>query len=99
MINLNLKGAFNVAQLVVKKMLQNNVKNGSIVNLSSQLGHVSMEGRSVYSMTKFGIEGLTKGMALELAKKKIRVNAVCPTYVKTPLVKKVLKNKKFKSLA
>ena len=98
LINLNLKGAFNVAQLVVKKMLQNKVKNGSIVNLSSQLGHVSMEGRSVYSMTKFGIEGLTKGMALELAKKKIRVNAVCPTYVKTPLVKKVLKNKKFKNL-
>jgi NAD(P)-dependent dehydrogenase (short-subunit alcohol dehydrogenase family) len=98
LIDLNLKAAFNVAQLVVKKMLKNKIKDGSIVHLSSQLGHVSMEGRSVYSMTKFGIEGLTRGMALELAKKNIRVNAVCPTYVQTPLVQKVFKNKKFKQL-
>lgn len=98
LINLNLKSAFNVAQLVVKKMLKNKIKDGAIIHLSSQLGHVSMEGRSVYSMTKFGIEGLTRGMALELAKKNIRVNAVCPTYVQTPLVKKVFKNIKFKKL-
>ena len=98
LLNLNLKAAFNVAQLVVKKMLKNKVKDGAIIHLSSQLGHVSMEGRSVYSMTKFGIEGLTRGMALELAKKNIRVNAVCPTYVQTPLVQKVFKNKKFKKL-
>ena len=98
LINLNLKAAFNVAQLVVKKMLKNKIKDGAIVHLSSQLGHVSMEGRSVYSMTKFGIEGLTRGMALELAKKNIRVNAICPTYVQTPLVQKVFKNKKFKQL-
>jgi len=98
LIDLNLKAAFNVAQIVVKKMLKNKIKDGSIVHLSSQLGHVSMEGRSVYSMTKFGIEGLTRGMALELAKKNIRVNAVCPTYVQTPLVQKVFKNKKFKQL-
>jgi NAD(P)-dependent dehydrogenase (short-subunit alcohol dehydrogenase family) len=98
LINLNLKAAFNVAQLVSKKMLKNKIKDGAIVHLSSQLGHVSMEGRSVYSMTKFGIEGLTRGMALELAKKNIRVNAVCPTYVQTPLVQKVFRNKKFKQL-
>ena len=98
LIDLNLKAAFNVAQLVTKKMLKNKTKDASIVHLSSQLGHVSMEGRSVYSMTKFGIEGLTRGMALELAKKNIRVNAVCPTYVQTPLVKKVFKNPKFKKL-
>jgi len=49
-------------------------------------------------MTKFGIEGLTRGMALELAKKNIRDNAACPTYVQTPLVQKVIKNKKFKQL-
>ena len=98
LVNLNLKAAFNVAQLVVKQMLKNKIKDGAIVHLSSQLGHVSMEGRSVYSMTKFGIEGLTRGMALELAKNNIRVNAVCPTYVETPLVRKVFKNKKFKKL-
>ena len=98
LINLNLKAAFNVAQLVVKKMLKNKIKDGAIVHMSSQLGHVSMEGRSVYSMTKFGIEGLTRGMSLELAKSNIRVNAVCPTYVETQLVKKVFKNKKLKKL-
>ena len=98
LVNLNLKAAFNVAQIVVKKMLKNKIKDGAIVHLSSQLGHVSMEGRSVYSMTKFGIEGLTRGMALELAKSNIRVNAVCPTYVETPLVQKVFQNKKLKKL-
>jgi NAD(P)-dependent dehydrogenase (short-subunit alcohol dehydrogenase family) len=48
-------------------------------------------------MTKFGIEGLTKGMALDLAKNNIRVNTVCPTYVETPMVKRFFKDKKFKS--
>ena len=98
LINLNLKAAFNVAQLTVQKMLKNKIKDGAIVHMSSQMGHVSMEGRSVYSMTKFGIEGLTRGMSLELAKSNIRVNAVCPTYVETQLVKKVFKNKKLKKL-
>ena len=48
-------------------------------------------------MTKFGIEGLTKGMGVELAKKNIRVNTVAPTFVETPMVKKFFKNKKFKN--
>ena len=50
-------------------------------------------------MTKFGIEGLTKGMGVELAKKNIRVNTVAPTFVETPMVKKFFKNKKFKKFA
>ena len=66
-VDLNLKAAFNVAQLVVKKMLKNKKRGGSIINMSSQLGHVGMTGRNVYSMSKFGIEGLTKGMGVELA--------------------------------
>ena len=98
-VDLNLKAAFNVAQLVVKKMLKNKKKGGSIINMSSQLGHVGMTGRNVYNMTKFGIEGLTKGMGVELASRNIRVNAVAPTFVETPMVKKFFKNKKFKKLA
>ena len=98
-IDLNLKAAFNVAQLVVKKMLKNKKRGGSIINMSSQLGHVGMTGRNVYNMTKFGIEGLTKGMGVELAARNIRVNAVAPTFVETPMVKKFFKNKKFKKLA
>ena len=99
LIDLNLKAAFNVAQLVVKKMLKNKKRPASIINMSSQLGHVGCEGRNVYNMTKFGIEGLTKGMGVELAKNNIRVNTVAPTFVATPMVKKFFKNKKFKKSA
>ena len=99
LVDLNLKAAFNVAQLVVKKMLKNKKRPGSIINMSSQLGHVGCEGRNVYNMTKFGIEGLTKGMGVELAKHNIRVNTVAPTFVATPMVKNFFKNKKFKKLA
>ena len=96
LVDLNLKAAFNVAQLVVKKMLKNKKRPGSIINMSSQLGHVGMSGRNIYNMTKFGIEGLTKGMGVELAKKNIRVNTVAPTFVETPMVKKFFKDKNFK---
>ena len=99
LVDLNLKAAFNVAQLVVKKMLQNKKRPASIINMSSQLGHVGCEGRNVYNMTKFGIEGLTKGMGVELAKNNIRVNTVAPTFVATPMVKKFFKNKRFKKSA
>ena len=98
LVDLNLKAAFNVAQLVVKNMLKNKKRSGSIINMSSQLGHVGMIGRNVYNMTKFGIEGLTKGMGVELAKKNIRVNSVAPTFVETPMVKRFFKNDKFKKL-
>ena len=69
---------------------------GSIIHTSSMFGLVAGPNRTVYSMTKFGLEGLTKGMALELGKYNIRVNTVCPTFVATPMVKEFFKNKKFK---
>ena len=99
LVNLNLKACFNIAQICTKKMLE--LKNrkkigGSIINMSSQLGKVGAPIRSVYNMTKFGIEGLTRGMAIDLAKNNIRVNTVCPTFVLTPMVKVFFKNKKFK---
>ena len=98
--NLNMKAAFNVAQLCTQKMVK--AKNrkkigGSIIHMSSQLGKVGCEGRNVYNMNKFGVEGLARGMAVELAEYNIRVNTVCPTFVETPMVKKFFKNKKFKN--
>jgi len=98
-LKVNTIATFHVAQLCTLKMLE--AKNrkkigGSIINMSSQMGHVGGPIRSVYNMTKFGFEGLTKGMAIDLATNNIRVNTVCPTFVETPMVKKFFKNKRFK---
>ena len=99
LVKINSIAAFNTAQLCALKMikLKNRKKiGGSIINMSSQMGHVGGPIRSVYNMNKWGLEGLTKGMSLDLAKYNIRVNTVCPTFVVTPMTKKFLKNKKFK---
>ena len=97
-VKINTIAAFNVANLVALKMTEakNRKKIGAaIINMSSQMGHVGGPIRSVYNMTKFGIEGLTKGMAIDLAKYNIRVNSVCPNIVLTPRTKKYFANKKY----
>ena len=94
-VKLNTIATFHLAQLCTLKMLKTKNRKkigGSIINMSSQLGHVGGSTRSVYSMTKFGLEGLTKGMAIDLAKNNIRVNTVCPTFVETPMIKRFFKN-------
>jgi len=99
LVKINTVASFNLAQLCTLKMIKdkNRKKNGgAIINMSSQMGHVGGPIRSVYNMNKWGLEGLTKGMAIDLAKYNIRVNTVCPTFVITPMTKKFLKNKKFK---
>ena len=102
LLEVNTKAAFNVAKLCTDKMLkfkQRKKFGGSIIHTSSMFGLVAGPNRTVYSMTKFGIEGLTKGMAVDLAKFNIRVNSVCPTFVATPRAKKYLANKKFNKYA
>ena len=99
LVKINTIATFNIAQLCALKMIKTKNRRkigGAIVNMSSQMGHVGGPIRSVYNMTKFGLEGLTKGMSIDLAKFNIRVNTVCPTFVVTPMTSKFLKSKKFK---
>ena len=99
LVRINTIATFNLAQLCALKMIKTKNRKkigGAIINMSSQMGHVGGPIRSVYNMTKFGLEGLTKGMSIDLAKYNIRVNTVCPTFVVTPMTSKFLKSKKFK---
>ena len=99
LVKINTIATFNLAQLCVLKMIKTKNRKkigGAIVNMSSQMGHVGGPIRSVYNMTKFGLEGLTKGMSIDLAKYNVRVNTICPTFVVTPMTRKFLKDKKFK---
>ena len=93
LLNLNIRSCFIAAQAAVKKMLQDPdraKKGGSVIHISSQMGHSGSPNRTVYCTTKHAIEGLTKAMAIELAEHNIRVNSVAPTFVDTPLVRQVV---------
>ncbi len=89
-IDVNLKGVFNCTQLVVPHMLE--AKKGSIVNASSVVGIYGNFGQTNYSATKFGVIGFTKTWAREFGQKGIRVNAVCPGFIATEMVKAMPEN-------
>lgn len=94
-LDLNVRAAFRVAQACVKVMLSRGTR-GTIVNMSSQMGHVGSPNRAVYCMSKHAIEGLTKAMAVELAPQGIRVNSVAPTFIETPMTKSMLEKPGFR---
>ena len=81
---LNLKAAFFVAREVARG-LKVAGRPGSIINMSSQMGHVGAANRSAYCATKHALEGLSKALAVELGPQHIRVNTVCPTFIDTPM--------------
>lgn len=89
-IDVNLKGVFNCTQLVVPHMLD--AKKGAIVNASSVVGIYGNFGQTNYSATKFGVIGFTKTWAREFGQKGIRVNAVCPGFIATEMVKAMPEN-------
>lgn len=85
-MNINVRAAYFVAKAVVKKMLVKG-QGGSIINTSSQMGHVGGIDRTIYCASKFAVEGLTRALAIELGEHKIRVNTICPTFIMTPFTK------------
>mgnify|MGYP000111693421 CR=1 FL=1 len=93
-VDLNLKSLYRTAKAALTPMLK--ARGGSIVNMSSQMGFVGSPGRTLYCMSKHGVEGLTKSMGVELASKGIRVNSVAPTFVLTPMTEPMFENPEFK---
>ncbi|ASP34684.1 SDR family NAD(P)-dependent oxidoreductase [Labrenzia sp. VG12] len=90
-MNVNLRGAFFVTQCVAKGLIDAG-KPGSLINMSSQMAHVGGVDRAVYCASKFAVEGFTKAMALELGPKQIRVNTICPTFIRTPFTEATFDN-------
>lgn len=95
LFEVNVRACFFVAQAVVKGMIAAGTK-GTIVNMSSQMGHVGAPNRAVYCAGKHAVEGLTKAMAWDLGQYGIRVNTVCPTFVETPLTRPFFEDEAFR---
>jgi len=94
-MGLNVRAAYFVAQAVAKRLLAAKLP-GSIINISSQMGHVGAARRTVYCASKHAMEGFTKAMAIELAPHAIRVNSLGPTFLETPMTKPFFENKAFR---
>ena len=95
-MDLNVKSAVFVAQAAAQKMLAQG-SGGSIIHMSSQMGHVGAPTRTIYCASKHAIEGLTKAMGVELAPHKIRVNSIGPTFILTPMTAPYFENAEFKA--
>lgn len=95
-MGLNVRSAYFVAQAVARRLLDAR-QPGSIINISSQMGHVGAARRTVYCASKHAMEGFTKAMAIELAPHNIRVNSVGPTFIETPMTRPFFDNAAFKA--
>jgi NAD(P)-dependent dehydrogenase (short-subunit alcohol dehydrogenase family) len=93
---LNVRAAYFLAQAVARRLIDAK-KSGSIINMSSQMGHVGGPTRTVYCATKHAMEGFTKAMAIELAPHNIRVNTLAPTFIETPMTRPFFQNQAFRT--
>jgi NAD(P)-dependent dehydrogenase (short-subunit alcohol dehydrogenase family) len=94
-MGLNVRAAFFAAQAVTRRMIAAG-SAGSIINISSQMGHVGGANRSLYCASKWAMEGVSRSMAIELAPHGIRVNTLCPTFIETPMTKPFFENTAFR---
>ena len=95
-LDLNLKSAFFVAQACVQKMIAESVQ-GSLIHMTSQMGHVGGQNRSLYCASKWAMEGMSKAFALDLAAHSIRSNTIAPTFIETPLTKPYFEDPAFRT--
>ena len=95
-MNLNVRSAYFTAQAVARRLIEVG-KPGSIVNISSQMGHVGGANRTVYCASKFAMEGMTKAMGVDLGPHGIRVNTICPTFIETPMTRPYFENEAFRT--
>ena len=94
-LDLNLKSAFFVAQACARRMVETGTV-GSLVHVGSQMGHVGGPSRTLYCASKWGLEGLNKALALDLAQHGIRSNTIAPTFIETPMTKPMLADTAFR---
>ncbi len=90
-MSLNLRAAYFLTREVARGLIAAG-RPGSLINVSSQMGHVAGPDRAVYAANKHALEGMTKAMAIEWGPHRIRVNTLCPTFIRTPLSEQTLRN-------
>ena len=90
-MNVNVRAAYFASAGAAKLMLDGG-KGGSIINISSQMGHVGGIDRAVYAASKHALEGMTKAMAIEWGPHAIRINTICPTFIRTKLTEGTFNN-------
>ncbi|GAD57365.1 SDR family NAD(P)-dependent oxidoreductase [Limimaricola cinnabarinus] len=95
-MGLNLKAAMFCARAVTGRMVAAR-RGGSVINMSSQMGHVGARDRTLYCASKWAIEGFTKALAIELGEHGIRVNTICPTFIETPMTKSFFEDDAFRA--
>ncbi len=93
--SINVRAAFFLAQAVARRLVASG-RPGSIINISSQMGHVGAARRTIYCASKHAVEGMTKAMAAELGTFGIRVNSICPTFIETPLTRPYFEDADFR---
>jgi NAD(P)-dependent dehydrogenase (short-subunit alcohol dehydrogenase family) len=92
----NARASYFLTEAVARRLVAAG-KSGSIINMSSQMGHVGSVRRAVYCASKHAVEGMTKAMAAELGPHNIRVNTICPTFIDTPLTRPYFEDNAFRA--
>lgn len=95
-MGLNLRATVLLTRAVTNRMLAAGTR-GSVITMSSQMGHVGAANRTLYCASKWAVEGFTRALAVELGPAGIRVNTICPTFIETPMTEPFFRDQAFKA--